>query len=71
MVRLEELTRVPADVQDTLISLLSEKTLPIHELGTETRAQRGFNMITPEPAIACQCSACSRARADIRALPSE
>jgi MoxR-like ATPase len=45
MVRLEELTRVPADVQDTLISLLSEKTLPIHELGTETRAQRGFNMI--------------------------
>jgi MoxR-like ATPase len=45
LVRLEELTRVPADVQDTLISLLSEKTLPIHELGTETRAQRGFNLI--------------------------
>lgn len=45
LVRLEELTRVPADVQDTLISLLSEKTLPIHELGNETRAQRGFNMI--------------------------
>jgi MoxR-like ATPase len=43
--RLEELTRVPADVQDTLISLLSEKTLPIHELGTEVRATRGFNLI--------------------------
>jgi MoxR-like ATPase len=45
LIRLEELTRVPADVQDTLISLLSEKTLPIHELGVETRARRGFNMI--------------------------
>jgi MoxR-like ATPase len=45
LARLEELTRVPADVQDTLISLLSEKTLPIPELGTETRASRGFNMI--------------------------
>jgi MoxR-like ATPase len=43
--RLEELTRVPADVQDTLISLLSEKTLPIHELGKEVRATRGFNLI--------------------------
>jgi MoxR-like ATPase len=43
--RLEELTRVPADVQDTLISLLSEKTLPIHELGDEVRATRGFNLI--------------------------
>lgn len=43
--RLEELTRVPADVQDTLISLLSEKTLPIPELREETRAARGFNLI--------------------------
>lgn len=43
--RLEELTRVPADVQDTLISLLSEKTLPIHELSDEVRATRGFNLI--------------------------
>lgn len=45
LARLEELTRVPADVQDTLISLLSEKTLPIPELATEARAARGFNMI--------------------------
>jgi len=43
--RLEELTRVPADVQDTLISLLSEKTLPIPELGIDARAVRGFNLI--------------------------
>jgi MoxR-like ATPase len=43
--RLEELTRVPADVQDTLISLLSERTLPIPELATEARAARGFNLI--------------------------
>jgi MoxR-like ATPase len=45
LARLEELTRVPADVQDTLISILSEKTLPIPELSTEVRAQRGFNLI--------------------------
>ena len=45
IVRLEELTRVPAEVQDTLISLLSEKTLPIPELGEEARAARGFNLI--------------------------
>ena len=45
LVRLEELTRVPADVQDTLITILSEKTLPIPELNTEARAARGFNLI--------------------------
>jgi MoxR-like ATPase len=43
--RVEELTRVPADVQDTLITILSEKTLPIPELNTETQAQKGFNVI--------------------------
>ncbi|MDX2175963.1 MAG: AAA family ATPase [Candidatus Sumerlaeia bacterium] len=43
--RVEELTRVPADVQDTLITILSEKTLPIPELGTETQARKGFNVI--------------------------
>ncbi len=43
--RVEELTRIPADVQDTLITILSEKTLPIPELGTETQAQKGFNVI--------------------------
>jgi MoxR-like ATPase len=43
--RLEELTRIPADVQDTLITILSEKTLPIPELGEEVQAVRGFNLI--------------------------
>ncbi|SFE81210.1 AAA domain (dynein-related subfamily) [Actinacidiphila alni] len=43
--RVEELTRIPADVQDSLITILSEKTLPIPELGAETQAVRGFNMI--------------------------
>jgi MoxR-like ATPase len=43
--RVEELTRIPADVQDTLISILSEKSLPIPELGTEVQARRGFNVI--------------------------
>lgn len=45
LARLEELTRVPADVQDTLITVLSEKTLPIPELHVEARAARGFNLI--------------------------
>jgi MoxR-like ATPase len=43
--RIEELTRMPADVQDTLITVLSEKTLPIPELNTEVQARRGFNVI--------------------------
>jgi MoxR-like ATPase len=43
--RVEELTRVPSDVQDALITILSEKTLPVPELNTEIPAQRGFNLI--------------------------
>ena len=43
--RIEELTRIPADVQDSLITVLSEKTLPIPELGTEVQATRGFSVI--------------------------
>jgi MoxR-like ATPase len=43
--RAEELTRMPSDVQDALITILSEKTLPIPELGTELQAVRGFNVI--------------------------
>lgn len=45
LVRVEELTRIPADVQDTLITLLSEKVLPVPELSQEIQAQRGFNLI--------------------------
>lgn len=43
--RFEELTRVPSDVQDALITVLSEKTLPIPELNTEVQATKGFNVI--------------------------
>lgn len=43
--RVEELTRIPADVQDTLITILSEKTLPIPELNSEVQANRGFSVI--------------------------
>lgn len=43
--RLEELTRMGSDVQDTLITLLSEKMLPIPELNDSVFAQRGFNII--------------------------
>jgi MoxR-like ATPase len=43
--RVEELTRIPADVQDSLITVLSEKTLPIPELGEEVQATKGFNVI--------------------------
>lgn len=45
LARVEELTRIPADVQDSLITLLSEKTLPIPELGLEVQAVQGFNVI--------------------------
>lgn len=43
--RIEELTRIGADVQDSLITILSEKTLPVPELNTEVQAIRGFNLI--------------------------
>jgi MoxR-like ATPase len=43
--RVEELTRMPSDVQDALITILSEKTLPIPELGGELQAIGGFNVI--------------------------
>jgi MoxR-like ATPase len=43
--RVEELTRMPSDVQDALITILSEKTLPVPELGSELQAVRGFNVI--------------------------
>jgi MoxR-like ATPase len=43
--RIEELTRIGADVQDALITILSEKLLPIPELGMEIQAIEGFNLI--------------------------
>ena len=43
--RIEELTRISADVQDNLITILSEKLLPVPELNTEIQAVSGFNVI--------------------------
>jgi MoxR-like ATPase len=43
--RVEELTRMGAEVQDALITVLSEKTLPIAELASEVQAVAGFNVI--------------------------
>jgi len=43
--RVEELTRIPSDVQDALITILSEKALPIPELNDEVQASKGFNVI--------------------------
>jgi len=45
LARIEELTRIPSDVQDALITVLSEKSLPIPELDSEVQAVKGFNVI--------------------------
>jgi len=45
IVRVEELTRMPSDVQDALVTVLSEKTLPVPELAGEVQAVPGFNLI--------------------------
>ncbi|APR79464.1 Hypothetical protein A7982_04811 [Minicystis rosea] len=45
IVRFEEITRCPSEVQDALITLLSEKVLAVPELGTHVQAKRGFNII--------------------------
>jgi MoxR-like ATPase len=43
--RLEEVTRTSSEVQDSLISILSEKQIAIPELDEIVHAQRGFNLI--------------------------
>lgn len=43
--RFEEITRCPSEVQDALISLLSEKRVAIPELGRELPAAKGFSLI--------------------------
>jgi MoxR-like ATPase len=45
LARFEEVTRTSPEVQDSLISLLSEKQIAIPELGEAVSAQRGFNVI--------------------------
>ena len=43
--RFEEISRCASEVQDALISILSEKRISIPELGTELAANRGFSII--------------------------
>jgi MoxR-like ATPase len=43
--RLEEITRASSEIQDALISILSEKQIAVPELGEAISAQRGFNLI--------------------------
>jgi MoxR-like ATPase len=43
--RLEEITRTSSEIQDSLISILSEKQIAIPELGEIVSAERGFNII--------------------------
>ena len=43
--RFEEITRCPSEVQDALITLLSEKVLAVPELGIHIQAKRGFSLI--------------------------
>jgi MoxR-like ATPase len=43
--RFEEITRTSSEIQDSLISILSEKQTSIPELGEIVTAQRGFNII--------------------------
>jgi MoxR-like ATPase len=45
IVRFEEVTRCPAEVQDALITILSEKVLAVPELGIHIFAKRGFSLI--------------------------
>lgn len=45
LARFEEITRCASEVQDAMISLLSEKRLSVPELATEVPAQKGFSVI--------------------------
>lgn len=45
LARFEEITRCAAEVQDALISLLSEKRISVPELATEVPAAKGFSVI--------------------------
>jgi len=43
--RFEEITRVPSEIQDTLISIMSDKVLNIPETDSTLFAKQGFNII--------------------------
>ncbi|QQO09960.1 AAA family ATPase [Breznakiella homolactica] len=43
--RIEEISRCQSEVQDALISILSEKTIAVNELARDVSARRGFSII--------------------------
>ena len=45
LARVEEISRCASEVQDTLISLLSEKRISVPELAIEVPAKKGFSII--------------------------
>ncbi len=45
LARVEEITRCLPEVQDALVSIMSDRRLSVPELGTIQPAQRGFNVI--------------------------
>ena len=45
LVRFEEISRCASEVQDALISILSEKRVSVPELNLEIPAQKGFSLI--------------------------
>src|SRR6516225_8229049 len=45
LVRFEEISRVPSEIQDSLITILSEKMMAVPELGFHVSAKRGFSLI--------------------------
>ncbi len=71
--RVEEISRCASEVQDALISILSEKRLAIPELTTELPAQKGFSVIatanTRDKGVNEMSSALKR-RFNIVVLPS-
>jgi len=45
IIRFEEISRVPSEIQDSLITILSEKMMSVPELGFHVVAKRGFSVI--------------------------
>lgn len=71
--RLEEISRCASEVQDALISLLSEKRIAVPELGIEAAARKGFSVIatanTRDKGVN-EMSAALKRRFNIVVLPS-
>ncbi|MDE6314390.1 MAG: AAA family ATPase [Lachnospiraceae bacterium] len=71
--RMEEISRCASEVQDALISILSEKRISVPELGMEVAAQKGFSVIatanTRDKGVN-EMSAALKRRFNIVVLPS-